>query len=603
MATYDMTKETFAALFPGDILNFPYSGAAVAITLPPGRYKLECWGAQGGNAYNSASYPGGKGGYSTGALTILEANLVNIYVGGSGKGSTSTGYSDAGWNGGAYGGYNCGGSGGGATDIRIGETTLYDRIIVAGGGGGAAYISGYIGGAGGGEKGQGGYGNGSYDRAGGGSQTAGGSAGGSSGSYGYYGKDGTLGEGGRAPWYNYTTNRGGGGGGGFYGGGGSGFYHDSSSYSRGTSGGGGGSGFVWTGQSEVPDGFTVSADHILKYAQTVTGTKTIISPDGEEETGHAGNGYARITVLGPDAPDLGLDGRTLTTISFSWEAVSFADGYIVTRDGMEISRQTETSYTDTVDYNSTHVYTVSSYADSWESGPATLTASPLPSRQMRIETSETVLSGAVNGESCDWTQNGPWWEAWALRTGNEVYRVTLTTERGETDHLLFWGLELVTDRTAADVRARNGKGTYNYTDLNRVETAVAYLVDALNSAPEELKSYAKERGVAWASLFDVPYGEYSLETKRNWHMQDFPTSTEMERYLSNVAALTTAFRTAYPAIPERMAKLNYTGANAIEEALEITYRALLAERARVERWIENTSRAWYYSGTVQAGMV
>ncbi|WP_368660979.1 glycine rich domain-containing protein [Bacteroides sp.] len=34
-------------------------------TLPAGRYKLQCWGAQGGNSY-SYSGVGSKGGYSEG---------------------------------------------------------------------------------------------------------------------------------------------------------------------------------------------------------------------------------------------------------------------------------------------------------------------------------------------------------------------------------------------------------------------------------------------------------------------------------------------------------------------------------------------------------
>ena len=32
----------------GDILDYAYTGAAQTVVLPPGRYRLECWGAQGG---------------------------------------------------------------------------------------------------------------------------------------------------------------------------------------------------------------------------------------------------------------------------------------------------------------------------------------------------------------------------------------------------------------------------------------------------------------------------------------------------------------------------------------------------------------------------
>ena len=52
----------------GDILDYAYTGAAQTVVLPPGRYRLECWGAQGG--YRSNAAYGGKGGYSVGELTL-----------------------------------------------------------------------------------------------------------------------------------------------------------------------------------------------------------------------------------------------------------------------------------------------------------------------------------------------------------------------------------------------------------------------------------------------------------------------------------------------------------------------------------------------------
>ena len=40
----------------GDILNFDYTGAVQSVTLKPGKYVLECWGAQGGNGCTGNSY-------------------------------------------------------------------------------------------------------------------------------------------------------------------------------------------------------------------------------------------------------------------------------------------------------------------------------------------------------------------------------------------------------------------------------------------------------------------------------------------------------------------------------------------------------------------
>ena len=44
----------------GESKLFYYTGGIQAVTLNPGKYKLEVWGAQGGH------YTGGKGGYSYG---------------------------------------------------------------------------------------------------------------------------------------------------------------------------------------------------------------------------------------------------------------------------------------------------------------------------------------------------------------------------------------------------------------------------------------------------------------------------------------------------------------------------------------------------------
>ena len=63
MATYDLatTSPSFTSLRAGDIINCSYSGAKKSIDLPAGTYKLEVWGAQGGNRGMSQ---GGPGGYS-----------------------------------------------------------------------------------------------------------------------------------------------------------------------------------------------------------------------------------------------------------------------------------------------------------------------------------------------------------------------------------------------------------------------------------------------------------------------------------------------------------------------------------------------------------
>ena len=255
------------------IRNFDYTGAVQNYTtVCRGTHTLTVWGAQGGNA-------GGKGGYSTGVVNLNENMNLYIYVGGQGsRGSTG------GFNGGGTTGTS-GGTGGGASDIRIGTDSLYARVIVAGGGGGKGQDNCAAGGVGGGTTG-----GGSADQnscgtqAGGGTQTAGGAKGIYSGTSGA--NTGAFGKGGNASDGRYD---GGGGGGGWYGGG-------AGASSGWSNGGGGGSGYVYTSStaSSYPSGCLLNNSYYLTNASTTAGSSSFIGPSSSSETGHSGNGYARI---------------------------------------------------------------------------------------------------------------------------------------------------------------------------------------------------------------------------------------------------------------------------------------------------------------------
>lgn len=280
----------------GDILNFDYTGTVQTVTLPKGTYKLECWGAQGGYSSSNSGIEvgmGGKGGYSTGTLTLTQKTTIYIYVGGSGNSVTSASNSiyPGGFNGGGYR-YNYKG-GGGATDIRIGSASLYARVIVAGGGGSDG-SSGYSGGYAGGVSGaRGNFGCGSYGY--GGSQTA------SYSSLSAINSQGTtnsssncaagFGFGGFGCYY--ASGYGGAGGGGWYGG--QGTYPDGSGDDDG--GGGGGSGYVYTSSSasNYPQGCLLNSSYYLSDASNLSGNESFKSPSGSTETGHSDNGYCRIT--------------------------------------------------------------------------------------------------------------------------------------------------------------------------------------------------------------------------------------------------------------------------------------------------------------------
>lgn len=302
LTIYCRLRATSTATF---VTNFQYTGSEQIYNFPTGyqSFKLEVWGAQGGGRQiNGRGGDGGKGGYSVGTLNSSSGiTSIYVYVGGMGSCSPDDG-------GIAYGGWNGGGTswasprtiiglnspaagGGGGTDIRVNGNTFYNRIIVAGGGGGGGEdigdgtdifggVHGYGGGLEGGEQ-RGGYNNNTRPEQGG-SQTE-------------PGLGGAFGLGAN------TRCDGGGGGGGWYGGG---TYkgtqtiptaNDTDDSGR----GGGGSGYVYTSStaSNYPSGCRLNSSLYLSSAHTIAGNTSFPAVNGGTETGHEGNGYARITTV------------------------------------------------------------------------------------------------------------------------------------------------------------------------------------------------------------------------------------------------------------------------------------------------------------------
>ena len=222
--------------------SIPYTGSEKTVTLnESGKYVVEAWGAQGGNANNN--YPGGYGAYARTEFFLDNGETLTLYINVGGKGKNGCNRSNC------VGGYNGGtdsgtanssalyyGSGGGATSVALQSgllSTLEDNkdkvILVAGGGGGASYVnnsSGNKGGAGGGFIGGSSlttetYVNGLYYGSGG-TQTHGGMSSFTSSTEGSFGKGGEL----ISTIGDYASSGAGGGyyGGGYAGGGGSSYY-------------------------------------------------------------------------------------------------------------------------------------------------------------------------------------------------------------------------------------------------------------------------------------------------------------------------------------------------------------------------------------------
>lgn len=59
----------------------------------------------------------------------------------------------------------------------------------------------------------------------------------------------------------------------------------------------GGSGYVLTSSSSKPSGYALGSQYYLTNASTKAGNTSFSAPGGGTETGHSGNGYARITLV------------------------------------------------------------------------------------------------------------------------------------------------------------------------------------------------------------------------------------------------------------------------------------------------------------------
>jgi hypothetical protein len=100
----------------------------------------------------------------------------------------------------------------------------------------------------------------------------------------------------------------------------------------------------------------------------------------------------------------------------------------------------------------------------------------------------------------------------------------------------------------------NLKGCYRYTDLNRVEQAVAYL-----------GNFIVDRG------FNI-----TLQPTKTWTKYDYPTQSDMKRYLANIKAIRdlNLVLKDTPLAPTNV-NIDYVDANAIEKILHDVEKVLI----------------------------
>lgn len=130
-----------------------------------------------------------------------------------------------------------------------------------------------------------------------------------------------------------------------------------------------------------------------------------------------------------------------------------------------------------------------------------------------------------------------------LITDRTQYHVTLLRQ------LQAKGWNNMTESEKIAWRNEATKGAYNYTDLNRVESAVAEL---------------------------AMYFGLSLPTKTNWGLWDIPLKADMDRYLDNIVKIRNVCPDSWdiPSPPNSMSRLTYEDANNIEKILVAAYKYL-----------------------------
>lgn len=219
-----------------------------------------------------------------------------------------------------------------------------------------------------------------------------------------------------------------------------------------------------------------------------------------------------------------------------------------------------------------------------------------------LPASTVYVSGTVNNVAVTWTMTGAeTWEAVVDRAADDIYHVVLTivNSSGTSTNAaftLYYGLQLITDRTQSDVDRGSYlaslwvageftgtdaelaewnsdlKGFYNASDLNRVGNAMLYVYNRFSEAG-----------------YSVP-----IAPKIDWTSEDIPRQADMERYLADLTALRGVLSVlpTTPEVPADMDGLTYQEANNIEQIL-----------LDIDSLITRMMAAWFYCGDLYCGEV
>ena len=189
------------------------------------------------------------------------------------------------------------------------------------------------------------------------------------------------------------------------------------------------------------------------------------------------------------------------------------------------------------------------------------------------------VAGIVNEVSVEFikTEDNVW-TAKVIPSPDNVYNIHIVAYNksglsAEITTTLYYDVKLIFNRTQKDLLLHTDKSFYNATDLNRVESQTHYVETLL-----QLYSYFHSQ----------------LNCKQDWQMSDFPTESEMKRYLNNIKQLMAVYylKTTTPKLPTDMDDLTIDEANAIEKILY-----------DMQILIENMVSQFNYCGELYSGEV
>ncbi len=185
------------------------------------------------------------------------------------------------------------------------------------------------------------------------------------------------------------------------------------------------------------------------------------------------------------------------------------------------------------------------------------------------------------------------------RTASDVSEVVAIKRK-----ILTEGLSSLTAEQKAAYLA-GMKGAYNYTDLNRVGSAVTYVASRLVALPPILAAYRDSLGIAYDPVFDTPYDadDIVVSVKTDWVMGDTPTAAQMATYLANLTVLHDALPlpSDAPAVPSSMSQLTWETANDIEELLYVVDGAITDFETDTKSLMDRAVLSFVYCGDFYSG--